>query len=42
MHAANYQTEQRDHNGGVRGRTKGAEGALSGINGREALGPVKD
>ena len=34
MLTANYQTEHRDPNGGVRGRTKGAEGALSGINGK--------
>ena len=34
MLAANHQTENRDSNGGVRGRTEGAEGALSGINGR--------
>ena len=32
--AANHQTEHREHNGGVRGTTKEAEGALSGINGR--------
>jgi hypothetical protein len=34
MLAANNQTEHRDPNGGVRGRPEGAEGALSGINGR--------
>jgi hypothetical protein len=28
-------------NGGIRGRTERAEGALSGINGRGALGPVE-
>jgi hypothetical protein len=39
MLAANHQTEHRAPNGGVRGRTEGAEGALSGINEREALGP---
>ena len=34
MLAANHWTEHRDTNGGVRGRTEGAEGALSGINGK--------
>jgi hypothetical protein len=34
MLAANHQTEHRDPNGGVRGRTKGAEGVLYGINGK--------
>ena len=34
MISANYQTEHRDPNGGVRGRTKRAEGALFGINGK--------
>ena len=41
MLAVNHRTDHRDPNGGVRGRTEGAEGALSGINGREALGSVK-
>ena len=31
---AHSQPEHRDPNGGVRGRTEGAEGALSGINRR--------
>jgi hypothetical protein len=35
MLAANHQTEHKDPSGRVRGRTEGAEGALSGINGRE-------
>ena len=35
MLAANHWTEHRDPNGGVRGRTQGAEGALSGINEKE-------
>ncbi|MGZ7196519.1 hypothetical protein ACXWOC_10060, partial [Streptococcus pyogenes] len=30
-----HRTEHRDLNGGVKGRTEGAEGALSGINDRE-------
>ena len=34
MLAFHYLTEYRDPNGGVRGRTEGAEGALSGIYGR--------
>jgi hypothetical protein len=34
MLAANHQPEHRDPNGGVRGRTEGTDGALSGINGR--------
>ena len=34
MRAANHWTEHRYPNGGVRGRTEGAEGALSDINGR--------
>jgi hypothetical protein len=34
MLAANHQIEHRGPNGGVRERTKGAEGALSDINGR--------
>jgi hypothetical protein len=29
MHAANHQTEQRYPNGGVRGRTEGAEGVCN-------------
>jgi hypothetical protein len=37
----NHWTEHWVLNGGVRGRTEGAEGALCGINGREALGPMK-
>ena len=32
MLLGNLRTEHRDHNGGVRGRTEGAEGALLGIN----------
>jgi hypothetical protein len=32
--AANHETEHRSPNGGVRGRTEGADGALCGINGR--------
>jgi hypothetical protein len=35
MFAANHQNEHRDPNAGFRGRTEGAEGALSGIIGRE-------
>jgi hypothetical protein len=31
MFAANYQTEHRDPNGGVRGRTEGAEGVYNPI-----------
>jgi hypothetical protein len=34
MLKANLWTEHRDPNGGVRGRTEGAERAPSGINGR--------
>jgi hypothetical protein len=34
MLAANYQAEYIDPNGGVRGKTEGAEGALSVINGK--------
>jgi hypothetical protein len=34
MLAANHWTYHRDPNGGVREKTEGAEGALSGINGR--------
>jgi hypothetical protein len=34
MLAANLQTEPRDPKSGVKGRTEGATGALSGINGR--------
>ena len=34
MVAANHQTEHKDPNGGVKGRTEGAEGAVSGINGK--------
>ena len=37
MLTANHLTEHRDPNGGVRGRTEGAEGALSGISGRGGL-----
>ena len=33
MFTANHQAEHRDPNGGVKERTEGAEGALSGING---------
>ena len=35
MLVPNHRTGYRDPNGRVRGRTDGAEGALSGINGRE-------
>jgi len=31
MLAANHQTEHRDHNGGTRGRTEGAEGVCNPI-----------
>jgi hypothetical protein len=41
MDAGSQPLNHRDPNGGVRGRTEGAEEVLSGINGREALGPVK-
>ena len=41
MLTANHQNEHRDPNGGVKGRTEGAEGALSDINGGDALGPGK-
>jgi len=41
MLVANHRTEHGDPSGGVRGRTEGAEGALSGINRKEALGPGK-
>jgi hypothetical protein len=34
MLTANHWTEHRDPNEGVKRRTEGAEGALSGINGR--------
>jgi len=34
MLKANHWTEHREPNGGVRGRTEGAEGALFGINGK--------
>ena len=34
MLTTNHWTELRDPNGGVRGRNEGAEGVLSGINGR--------
>jgi hypothetical protein len=41
MLIVNHLTEHRDPKEGVRGRTEGAEGALSIINGRGTLGPVK-
>jgi hypothetical protein len=37
MLVANHQTEHRGPNGGVRGRTEGDEGTLSGIYGRGGL-----
>jgi hypothetical protein len=42
MLAVNHWTEHRDPSGGVRGRTEGAEGALSGINGREGPWSCED
>jgi hypothetical protein len=41
MLAANHQTEHRDPNGGLMGRTEGAEWALSGISRRGPLVPVE-
>jgi hypothetical protein len=41
MLEANHQTEHSDPKGEVKGRTEGAEGALSLSMGREALGPMK-
>ena len=41
MLTANHWTEHRDPNGGVRGRTEGAEGIYLASVGGEALGPVK-
>ena len=38
MVIANHWTEHREPNGGVRGRTEGTEGALSGID--ERGGPL--
>jgi len=35
MLEANDQTDHREPNGGVKGRTKGAEGALAGIGERK-------
>ena len=36
MLAANNQTEHRDPSGGIKERTEGVQGALSGINGKGA------
>jgi hypothetical protein len=35
MFIANHQTEHRDPNGGLGGKTEGVEGSLSSINGME-------